>query len=267
MYLLCRTPTFVSKGAENTATPQEGKEDAMDEDGESIEEDSSSDSDDDEGDIPVFGSRRKRESIEEEEEEEPPTRGLGAFKRGLGMADTNEVPPITPENEPEPPSGAGIGFKRGTGLPSTLTSEEPTVIPTTNSGIGARPPLLHATDSSTMSTESLPTSFGASRRQRAFVRAAPTQATPVPKAELSTEERAHFAKISGTFAAKMMAKMGWSAVRPFFHPHRIAYLPLTGYRVRHIRTRYRYPSREQTPSQRQYWHRFWRFQGEDQTSY
>ena len=187
----------------------------MNEDGESIEEDSSSDSDDDEGDIPVFGSKRQRESIEEEEEEEPPTRGLGAFRRGLGMADTNEIPPITPENEPEPPRGAGIGFKRGTGLPSTLSSEEPAVIPTINRGIGARPPLSHATDSSTTPTESFPTSFGASRTQRAFVRAAPTQATP--KVELSTEERAHFAKISGTLGAKMMARMGWSAVSLCFH--------------------------------------------------
>ena len=265
--LICRTPTFVSKGAENAATPQdEGEEDdAMNEDGESIEEDSSSDLDDDEGDIPVYGSRRPRENIEEEEEEEPPTRGLGAFRRDLGMTDANDVPPITPENEPEPPKGAGIGFKRGTGLPSTLQSEEPAVIPATKRGIGSSTPLSHATDSSTMSTESLPTSFGASRTQRAFVRAAPTQAAPIPKAELSMEERAHFAKISGTFGAKMMAKMGWSAVSPFIHQYRIAYLLFAGYRVRRVRTRYRYPSREQNSSQRQYRHRFWRFQGEDQT--
>ena len=51
----------------------------MDEDGESVEEDSSSDSDD-EGDIPLFG-RRKGGSVEEYEEEEPPT---GTFRKGLG---------------------------------------------------------------------------------------------------------------------------------------------------------------------------------------
>ncbi len=210
--LLCRTPTFVSKGAKETATPQGEEEDAMDEDDES-DEDSPSDSDDDEGDIPVLGSRRMGESVEEDEEEEPPTRGLGAFRRGLGMGGTNEIPAATPENEPEPPRVAGIGFKRGTGLPSTVSSEEPATIQTDHRGIGARPSLLHTNDSSTISTESLPTSFGASRTQRAFVRAAPTQATPIPKAELSTEERTHFAKISGSIGAKMIAKMGWSAVR------------------------------------------------------
>ena len=57
--LLCRTPTFVSKGTKKTALPQEDEEDVMDENGESVEEGSSSDSDDDEGDIPVFASRRK----------------------------------------------------------------------------------------------------------------------------------------------------------------------------------------------------------------
>jgi tuftelin-interacting protein 11 len=215
--LLSRTPTFVSNVTEKrAATPEEDKEGgAMDEDGESIEEDSSSGSDDDEGDIPVFGSRR-RESTEEDEEEEPPTRGLGTFRRGLGMVDTDEVPAVTPKSEPESPRGVGIGFKRGTGLPPTLPAEEPTIL-SNRGGIGARPPLVHATESPTMSTESLPTSFGASRKQRAFVRAAPTQATPIPKVDLSAEERAHFAKISGTFGAKMMAKMGWSAVRPCAH--------------------------------------------------
>jgi tuftelin-interacting protein 11 len=211
--LLCRTPTFVSKGTKEIVTPQEDEEDAMDEDGESIEDDSSSDSGDDESDIPVFGSRRKREILEEDEEEYPPTRGLGAFKRkGLGMDSTNEVPAVTPESEPEPRRDSGIGFKRGIGLPSTLSSEEPVTIPTDHRGIGARPPLLHANDSSSMSTESLPTSFGAPRTQRAFVRATPTNATPIPKAELSTEERTHFTKISGSVGAKLMAKMGWSAV-------------------------------------------------------
>jgi len=210
--LLCRTPTFVSKGTKKTTTPPEDEEDAMDEDGESVEEDSSSSSDDDEGDIPVFGGRGTREIIEEDEEEEPPTRGLGASRKGLGMGGTSETPTITPENEPEPPRIGGIGFKRGTGLPSTLSSEEPATIPTNHRGIGARPPLLQANGSPSMSTESLPTSFGASRTQRAFVRAAPTQGTPVPKVELSMEERTHFSKISGSLGAKMMAKMGWSAV-------------------------------------------------------
>ena len=211
--LLCRTPTFVSKGTKEASKPQEDEEDAMDEDGESVEEDSSSDSNHDDGDIPVFGSGRKEESVEEDEEEEPPTRGLGASRKGLGMGGTNEVSTVTPQNGPEPPRVAGIGFKRGTGLPSTLASEELATTPTDHKGINARPPLQHANDSPTMSTEPLPTSFGASRTQRAFVRAAPTQATPIPKVELSTEERTHFTKISGTLGAKMMAKMGWSAVR------------------------------------------------------
>jgi tuftelin-interacting protein 11 len=158
-------------------------------------------------------------------EEELPAPGLGAFRSGIGMASLNEVPAVTPESEPEPPRGAGIGFKRGTGLPSTLSPEELPAKPTTRGGVGARPPLPYATESSTMPTASLPTSFGASRTQRAFVRAAPTQATPTPKAELSAEERAHFSKISGSFAAKMMEKMGWSAVCSFTRMGFHAYNP------------------------------------------
>ena len=100
-------------------------------------------------------------------------------------------------------------------IPSTLSSSEPAATPTNDRGIGAHTPLLQTTESRAVSTETLPTSFGASRAQRAFVRAAPAQTPPVPKADLSAEERAHFAKISGSFGAKRMAKMGWSAVRPF----------------------------------------------------
>ena len=190
--ILCRTPMFLLKKTKETAPPQEDKEDAMDEDGESVEEDSSSDSEDDEGDIPAFGSRRRGESVEEYDEEGPPTQGLGAFRQCVGMGGTNEVPADTPENETEPPRVAGISFKRGTGLPSTALSEESATTPTDHMGIGAHPPLRHATDSSTMSTDSLPTSFGVSRMQQSFVRAAPTQAISIPKAGLSTEERTQF---------------------------------------------------------------------------
>ena len=70
--LLCRTPTFVSKGTKETPLPQEAQEDAMDKDGESAEEDSP-DSYDNVGNITVFGSRIKGESIEKYEEEELPT--------------------------------------------------------------------------------------------------------------------------------------------------------------------------------------------------
>ena len=116
--LLCRTPKFVSKGTKETAPPQEDEENAMDEDGESVEEDSSSDSDD-EGDIPLFG-RRKGKSVEDYGEEEPPTQGLRPFRTGLGMGGTNKVPAVTPGYGPEPPRVAGTGFKRCTGLPATL---------------------------------------------------------------------------------------------------------------------------------------------------
>jgi tuftelin-interacting protein 11 len=62
----------------------------------------------------------------------------------------------------------------------------------------------------------LPTSFGigsASRGQRAFVRNSTSAsgsgtATPV---QLSARDQAHFASISGSFGARMLAKMGWQA--------------------------------------------------------
>ena len=62
--LLCRTPTFVSKGTKETPLPQEAQEDAMDKDGESAEEDSP-DSYDNVGNITVFGSRIKGDLVVE----------------------------------------------------------------------------------------------------------------------------------------------------------------------------------------------------------
>ena len=60
------------------------------------------------------------------------------------------------------------------------------------------------------------------------MRAAPTQATLIPKVELSTEEHTHFMKISGSLGAKMMAMDGMIGCKVFTsvgfhidHPSRV----------------------------------------------
>ena len=73
------------------------------------------------------------------------------------MGGSNEVSAVTPGYGQGPPSVACISFKHGTRLPATLLSEESATTPADRMGIGARPPLQRAINSSTESTESLPT--------------------------------------------------------------------------------------------------------------
>ncbi|EJD07266.1 TFP11-domain-containing protein [Fomitiporia mediterranea MF3/22] len=59
---------------------------------------------------------------------------------------------------------------------------------------------------------SLPSAFGASRPQRSFVRDGSGSAPGTrPSTPLNAAEQVHFTKLSGTFGAKMLSKMGWQA--------------------------------------------------------
>lgn len=92
------------------------------------------------------------------------------------------------EEDDPPPNGlgsGGIGFSSGLGASPSFS----------NAGIGARPVL----------TEDLPTSFGNSRTS-SFIR----ETVPTPPASLSSTEKAHFSKISGSFGSRMLEKMGWT---------------------------------------------------------
>lgn len=114
------------------------------------------------------------------------------------------------------PEGGRIGFKGGAGLGGNsgisfkaateekLTEEpsksfeEPVSAPAAKGGIGSG---------------TLPTKFGTTSKRPSFVRdngSAGQSRSSTP--QLSMEERLHFSKISGTFGAKMLAKMGWQAV-------------------------------------------------------
>ncbi|KAH9951153.1 TFP11-domain-containing protein [Amylocystis lapponica] len=128
---------------------------------------------DDSGDSPP-PSPRIREEEEEEEEQKPRFGGLGL---GAGKAQTG---------------GTFSGFsKGGIGSSRPAATSEASPSPT--------PPV----------SEGLPSSFGAARAQRSFLRSG--SGTPQPAAQLSGAERVHFSKLGGTFGARMLEKMGWTA--------------------------------------------------------
>ncbi|KAI0079346.1 TFP11-domain-containing protein [Panus rudis PR-1116 ss-1] len=109
--------------------------------------------------------------------------GIGSGKGGIGSGN----------------GGIGSAFR-----PSTTTSTSETPPPSTSRprSPSPSPPL----------PENLPSAFGRSRPQRSFLRddtgsdSQRRSATP-----LSAQERAHFSKLSGSFGARMLEKMGWQA--------------------------------------------------------
>lgn len=110
---------------------------------------------------------------EEEDYDEPSlSRGLGSGTPTFSTADNNSGAPSIGAAK------AGIGSKGGIG-------------------------------SSTMDSN-LPSAFGSSRPQRAFVRQESSQ-SPRPSTPLSLSEQVHFSKLSGSFGSRMLSKMGWQA--------------------------------------------------------
>lgn len=134
-------------------------------------------------------------------------------------------------------AGGGLGFKAGkagggSGFPKS--DADPSPSSTLKGGIGssfAKAATQFSSDmpSSTKETEeaapskmeedfdgptvedSVPLSFGSSNRtHRSFLRATDSP-TPQQAAPLSAAERAHFSKLTGTFGARMLQKMGWQA--------------------------------------------------------
>ena len=140
--------------------------------------------------------------------DEPSHSGLGASS---SMASHFAAPITTSSAAPsasegpaaqDAPARAGIGSRGGIGSAS-------------RSGIGNA-----STSTSFDSSNSLPTSFGSpvasstpsgTRTQRSFLRdgGGPRSQSP----SLSAEEKQHFQKLSGTYGARLMSKMGWEAVR------------------------------------------------------
>ena len=139
--------------------------------------------------------RVRLEEEEEEEENKPRLGGIGSTKSGGPV-------PSTPSF-----TSSGIGFSRG-GIGASKGG-----IGSNKGGIGSTraEPTVDADVRS-----SLPSSFGAPRPQRAFVRNGAGVGSPSgtrPATPLSATEQAHFSKVAGTFGARMLSKMGWEAGR------------------------------------------------------
>ncbi|RPD53373.1 TFP11-domain-containing protein [Lentinus tigrinus ALCF2SS1-7] len=200
-----KAPAFVSSSSKATLD-----EDVPMKDGANPEEENSGDEevDEEEGENASGSEPSKSASprVREEEDEEEETRprfgglGLGAGKAGIGS------------------SGAGKGgigsSKAGLGTSSAMPTFSKGGIGSSRSA--AEPPTSAPVSSSPspapVAAEDFPTAFGGARTQRSFIRNANTSTsstrsgTPLPAAE-----RAHFSKLSGTFGARMLEKMGWQA--------------------------------------------------------
>ncbi|KAG5350269.1 hypothetical protein C0989_011837 [Termitomyces sp. Mn162] len=112
------------------------------------------------------------------------------------------------ENEERPATG-GVGFGFGAKKPLDASSFTGGIGSSNfRSGIGSSKGGIGSQNTPSTSTstpepmEDLPSTFG----KRSFVRDAKSSKSAVP---LGVEEMAHFSKISGSFGARMLSKMGW----------------------------------------------------------
>lgn len=242
----CRAPTFVTKStldeaggsgpsslqsdsakpsAEPSDDDDDGDDDEEDEDEDGsdrapsprIRDDEEDMGDDDDGTparrVGGLGFKPASASQTEEAEAEPKPKGggrggIGSASRGrggIGSSGRTAMPAFTASNTTSGESTPSASTPRG-GLGSSdapanpmeeSTSTQATAAP---AGPFGRPPPSSLTESSGPSTRPRQSFMG---RQTAPAAAA---ATP-----LTAAERAHFSSIQNTFAAKLMAKMGWQA--------------------------------------------------------
>ncbi|KJA28197.1 hypothetical protein HYPSUDRAFT_34579 [Hypholoma sublateritium FD-334 SS-4] len=139
-----------------------------------------------------------RVRIEDEPEDEPQQRprmggigssnahatGIPSFSTGGGIGASKSEPAISSPGM----SRGGIGAKRG-GIGSRITAETS----------------MDPDDAASPHTPDIPSAFAS--RSTSFARAP----NPTPSVPLPAHEAAHFSKISSTFGARMLAKMGWQA--------------------------------------------------------
>ncbi|KAI9062556.1 TFP11-domain-containing protein [Trametes sanguinea] len=197
-----KAPAFVSSGAKATLDEDVPMEDRNASEGEAASADEADDGGSEASDTELSKPASPRVREEEDEEDAQPRfggLGLGAGKGGIGS------------------SKGGIGSSRG-GIGSSKAGIGSGAASTSfqRGGIGsARPPAPESSPSPSPApalSEEFPTAFGASRPQRSFVRRAETSTgTSRSGTPLTATERQHFAKISGTFGARMLEKMGWQA--------------------------------------------------------
>ncbi|KAG6897813.1 hypothetical protein C0992_010617 [Termitomyces sp. T32_za158] len=157
--------------------------------------------------------RREKDSDDEDFDE---NEGLDE-EAGSGSSDSNESDskPASPRVRADDDEELKRPARGGIGLGAKEPHDNPTFtgdigfsnfkggIGSSKGGIGSRN--TPSTSASTPeSTEDLPSAFG----KRSFVRNAKPSKPAVP---LSSEEATHFNKISTSFGARMLSKMGWQA--------------------------------------------------------
>ncbi|TFK51844.1 TFP11-domain-containing protein [Heliocybe sulcata] len=209
-----KAPAF-TKGNQQEASKNTDEDEVM----EDAEDVNSSDAEIENNDIPEDTDLSKSMSphgrLDEEEEDEQPRGGLGSsggasasmhsgFSRG-GIGSTRRVPDEDEMDEDKPRGGLGLGAGM---RPSSTAAPS-----FSKGGIGSSRSALAKSQSPPPSVpSSLPSAFGGSRAQRSFVRDGSNGAggTRTP-AQLTPAERSHFSKLSSTFGARMLEKMGWQA--------------------------------------------------------
>ncbi|KZT25280.1 TFP11-domain-containing protein [Neolentinus lepideus HHB14362 ss-1] len=206
-----KAPTF-TKGNHPSKNTDENDQ-VMEDAGEADDEDAD---DEDAGadDADISKPVSPRVQLDEEDEDEQSRGGLGAgssngasaamfsgFSRG-GIGSGRRQPEEDEMDEENPRRGLSLGAGA---RPSS------TVAPSfSKGGIGSSRSTPQSPPVAVPST--LPSAFGGSRTQRSFVRdgssAADGSRTP---AQLTATEKVHFNKLSGTFGARLLEKMGWQA--------------------------------------------------------
>ncbi|TFK29732.1 TFP11-domain-containing protein [Coprinopsis marcescibilis] len=234
-----KAPAFVSTGktvdleetvdvdmSDGHDSEQDGEGDQVEDDGDSS---TSSDSDREQQDEDDPPGRQSPILSDEPDVERPRFGGIGAFKSG----GTSGEEPATGIGSSRGGMGAsrgglgayaafmtggasgasrgGIGASRGgIGASRGGIGASRGGIGASKGGIGSNASVEEmedVEDSSTHSTPApdVPSAFGS--RQQRFTR----DETPAPKPALTADEMSHFSKLSGSFGARMLAKMGWQA--------------------------------------------------------
>jgi tuftelin-interacting protein 11 len=245
-------PVFQKSTMKAEEPPDTAAEPMDEENGSSDEEDSSEEEESDDSSGSDEGPSKKQttraamdDEVEEEEAKEDanameedeedvdmPARrggiGIGFGRGGIGSASLRDAEDAAPSSHTGPkkmsfaPSGQTapkkLSFAPAKASSTTLETKDLPEEPQPSSsrgGLGMRSAGKTEPTMQSSTPANLPTAFGATRVQRAFLRndspQSSTPGTPQP-VQLSYEERAHFNKISGGFGARMMAKMGWQAV-------------------------------------------------------
>ena len=220
-----KAPAFVSSSTKVTMD-----EDIAMDGGSSSSEEGRDDEDDDDGGASDLSNTGPSETLSsqarepnDEDDEQPRSGGLGlgASKGGLGFSkagigSSGSTPSFTKggigSSSTSGFTKGGIGssasaFTKG-GLGFSRATEPAPSAPSTSASasVSASP------SPAPVAAEDFPTAFGGARTQRSFLRSSDNaSSTPRSATPLSSTERAHFSKISGTFGARMLEKMGWAA--------------------------------------------------------